>query len=111
MGWSHQMNPYMKASISNVYQTMVMLDDKETEVVQSKERRAYVKVNMEGIVLLVVKYASMNMPVSQDLPFNLRTCSVDTSCFGLRLFDSESEFSLFYKDSTESWRTVGDVPW
>lgn len=30
---------------------------------------------------------------------------------GLRLFENDSEFSLFYKDGDENWRRVGDVPW
>ncbi|KAE8692333.1 hypothetical protein F3Y22_tig00110840pilonHSYRG00096 [Hibiscus syriacus] len=31
---------------------------------------------------------------------------------GLRLFELESEFLLFYKDDTEdNWKNVGDVPW
>lgn len=30
---------------------------------------------------------------------------------GLRLFESGSEFSLWYKDRDEQWRVVGDVPW
>ncbi|KAI3914206.1 hypothetical protein MKW92_013013 [Papaver armeniacum] len=111
MGWSHQLNnPYMKASISNVYQTMVMLDDEETEVVQSKERWAYVKVNMEGIVIgrkvCIHEHAGFT-----SLAIQLEDMFGRHSMFGLRLFDTESEFSLFYKDSTESWRTVGDVPW
>ncbi|RZC61395.1 hypothetical protein C5167_023145 [Papaver somniferum] len=111
IGWSHQLNnPYMKASISNVYQTMVMLDDEETEVVQSKERWAYVKVNMEGIVIgrkiCIHEHAGFT-----SLAIQLEDMFGRHSMFGLRLFDTESEFSLFYKDSTESWRTVGDVPW
>lgn len=33
------------------------------------------------------------------------------SVSGLRLFQVGSEFSLFYKDRDDNWRTVGDVPW
>ncbi|KAK4479901.1 hypothetical protein RD792_015445 [Penstemon davidsonii] len=34
------------------------------------------------------------------------------SMCGLRLFQDDSQFSLFYKDDkNELWRTVGDVPW
>ncbi|MCL7037985.1 hypothetical protein MKW94_004531 [Papaver nudicaule] len=111
MGWSHQLNPYMKTPISNVYQhTMVMLDDEETGAVQSKERWAYVKVNMEGIVIgrkvCILEHAGYT-----SLAIQLEDMFGRHSMSGLRLFDSESEFSLFYKDSTESWRTVGDVPW
>ncbi|KAI3976538.1 hypothetical protein MKX01_008396 [Papaver californicum] len=106
MGWSHQLNPYMKASISNVYHSMVMLDDEETEVVQSKERWAYVKVNMEGIVI------GRKVCIHEHAGFTSLAIQLedmfDTACPDYAYFDTESEFSLFYKDSTECWRTVGD---
>ncbi|KAI3946425.1 hypothetical protein MKX01_017641 [Papaver californicum] len=111
MGWSHhQLNPYMKASMSNVCHSMVMLDDEETEVVQSTERWAYVKVNMEGIFIgrkvCIHEHAGFT-----SLAIQLEDMFGRHSMSGLRLFDTESEFALFYKDSTECWRTVGDVPW
>ncbi|KAL8248489.1 hypothetical protein R6Q59_005357 [Mikania micrantha] len=30
---------------------------------------------------------------------------------GLRLFESDSEFALWYKDRDEQWRIAGDIPW
>ncbi|KZV42108.1 hypothetical protein F511_11704 [Dorcoceras hygrometricum] len=30
---------------------------------------------------------------------------------GLRLFEVGSQFTLFYKDIDEQWRTIADVPW
>ncbi|KAH7516466.1 hypothetical protein FEM48_Zijuj10G0138200 [Ziziphus jujuba var. spinosa] len=71
--------------------------DEEGEGVQSKERWAYVKVNMDGIIV------------------GRKVCILDhggrQSLSGLRLFQAGSEFSLFYKDRDENWRIVGDVPW
>ncbi|XP_022150662.1 auxin-responsive protein IAA32-like [Momordica charantia] len=30
---------------------------------------------------------------------------------GLKLFETDSEYNLFYKGGDEIWRSVGDVPW
>lgn len=42
-----------------------------------------------------------------DVCFLLGKLSVS----GLRLFQADSSFLLFYKDKYEQWRKVGDVPW
>ncbi|KAI4357743.1 hypothetical protein L6164_001674 [Bauhinia variegata] len=84
--------------------------DEEIEGVQSNERWAYVKVNMDGVtigrkicILDHGSYSSLAMKL-EDM-FGSQTFS------GLKLFKSGSEYSLFYKDREENWRTVGDVPW
>lgn len=38
-------------------------------------------------------------------------CSGMQSVSGLRLFETESEFSLVYRDKEGTWRNAGDVPW
>ncbi|XP_038680537.1 auxin-responsive protein IAA32 [Tripterygium wilfordii] len=82
----------------------------ETEGVQSKERWAYVKVNMDGVVVgrkvCMVDHGSYSSLVHQ-----LEEMFGTQSISGLRLFHAGSEFSLVYKDREENWKNVGDVPW
>ncbi|XVE92613.1 hypothetical protein REPUB_Repub01dG0113200 [Reevesia pubescens] len=75
--------------------------DDEAEGVQSRERRAYVKVNMDGVMKLLVLTLLRLLFASRR---GWHTSS------GLRLFEVESEFSMFYKDTEDNW-SVGDVPW
>lgn len=84
--------------------------DEEAEGVQSKERGAYVKVNMDGIVI-GRKVCVLGHSCYSSLAFQLEDMFGRQSVSGLRLFQVGSEFSLFYKDSDDNWRTVGDVPW
>ncbi|GMY18453.1 auxin-responsive protein IAA32-like [Fagus crenata] len=84
--------------------------DEETDVVQSKERWAFVKVNMDGVVvgrkICILDHGSFS-----SLALQLEEMFGRQSASGLRLFQAGSEFSLFYKDRDENWRAVGDVPW
>ncbi|PRQ40284.1 putative transcription factor interactor and regulator AUX-IAA family [Rosa chinensis] len=84
--------------------------DEEAEGVQSKERWAYVKVNMDGIVI-GRKVCVIDHSGYSSLAFQLEDMFGRQSVSGLRLFQVGSEFSLFYKDTDDNWRTVGDVPW
>ncbi|XP_007224495.2 auxin-responsive protein IAA32 [Prunus persica] len=84
--------------------------DEEAEGVQSKERWAYVKVNMDGIII-GRKVCILDHSSYSSLAFQLEDMFGRQSVSGLRLFQTGSEFSLFYKDRDDNWRTVGDVPW
>nr|XP_011464084.1 PREDICTED: auxin-responsive protein IAA32 [Fragaria vesca subsp. vesca] len=84
--------------------------DEEAEGVQSKERWAYVKVNMDGIVI-GRKVCVLDHSGYSSLAFQLEDMFGRQSVSGLRLFQVGSDFSLFYKDRDDNWRTVGDVPW
>ncbi|XP_043700153.1 auxin-responsive protein IAA32-like [Telopea speciosissima] len=82
----------------------------ETEGVQSKERWAYVKVNMEGVVV-GRKVCMLDHCSYSSLALQLEDMFGGHCVSGLQFFQAESEFSLLYKDINENWRTVGDVPW
>ncbi|KAA0034586.1 auxin-responsive protein IAA32 [Cucumis melo var. makuwa] len=88
-------------------------EDHTDQVVQSKEQHqkwAYVKVNMDGVIVgrkvCIFQNASYSTLALQLEDMFGRQCES-----GLRLFENDSEFSLFYKDGDENWRSVGDVPW
>ncbi|XP_059292254.1 auxin-responsive protein IAA32-like isoform X1 [Lycium ferocissimum] len=84
--------------------------DDEAEGIQSKEKFSYVKVNMDGVIvgrkICILEHSSYS-----SLAIQLEHMFGKHSMDGLRLFQDDSEFSLFYKDRDEQWRTVGDVPW
>ncbi|XVE75237.1 hypothetical protein DITRI_Ditri12bG0079600 [Diplodiscus trichospermus] len=84
--------------------------DDEADGVQSRERWAYVKVNMDG-VMVGRKVCMLNHGGYSGLARQLEEMFGRHTASGLRLFEVESEFSLFYKDMEENWREVGDVPW
>ncbi|XP_030954928.1 auxin-responsive protein IAA32-like [Quercus lobata] len=84
--------------------------DEEADGVQSKERWAFVKVNMDGIVV-GRKICILDHGGYASLALQLEEMFGRQSASGLRLFQAGSEFSLFYKDREENWRAVGDVPW
>lgn len=103
---------------------------------ESRGKLAYVKVNLDGLVVgrkvcLLDQGAYSTLALQLDDMFG-KPCSDSqlpaTSMFqkvlphefvfagmqtmsGLRLFQTESEFSLVYRDREGIWRTVGDVPW
>ncbi|XP_038893192.1 auxin-responsive protein IAA32-like [Benincasa hispida] len=86
--------------------------EEDAEVVQSKQQQRwdYVKVNMDGVIVgrkvCIFQHASYSTLALQLEDMFGRQCES-----GLRLFENDSEFSLFYKDGDENWRSVGDVPW
>ncbi|KEH44184.1 putative transcription factor interactor and regulator AUX-IAA family [Medicago truncatula] len=84
--------------------------DEEIEGVQSNERWAYVKVNMDG-VSIGRKICILDHGGYSSLAIQLEDMFGSQSVSGIRLFESGSEYSLFYKDSEDNWRTVGDVLW
>ncbi|XP_061973950.1 auxin-responsive protein IAA34 [Populus nigra] len=80
------------------------------EGVQSKDRWAYVKVNMDGVIV-GRKICILDHGGYSSLALQLEHMFGRQSASGLMLFQAGSEFCLFYKDREENWRTVGDVPW
>ncbi|XP_031251944.1 auxin-responsive protein IAA32-like isoform X2 [Pistacia vera] len=88
--------------------------DEEAEGIQSKERWAYVKVNMDGVIvgrkICVLDHEGYSS-MAHKLEEMFGMIPGRNSASGLRLFQAGSEFSLFYKDREENWRPVGDVPW
>ncbi|KAL3824103.1 hypothetical protein ACJIZ3_020132 [Penstemon smallii] len=89
--------------------------ESEPEGIQSKQRcwtmtSNYVKVNMDGVIVGRKICILHNMDYF-TLAFQLEDMFGKLCMCGLRLFEDDSEFSLFYKDKNELWRTVGDVPW
>ncbi|XP_022735017.1 auxin-responsive protein IAA32-like [Durio zibethinus] len=84
--------------------------DDEAEGVQSRERWAYAKVNMDG-VMVGRKVCMLDHVGYSGLARQLEEMFGSQTVSGLRLFEVESEFSLFYQDKEENWRNVVDVPW
>ncbi|KAL1568379.1 Iaa32p [Salvia divinorum] len=82
----------------------------ECEGIESKQRWSYVKVNMDGVVV-GRKVCLLHHMDYFTLALQLEDMFGKQSMSGLRLFESDSPFSLFYKDKNEQWRKVGDVPW
>ncbi|XP_020880179.1 auxin-responsive protein IAA32 isoform X2 [Arabidopsis lyrata subsp. lyrata] len=77
---------------------------------ESRGKYAYVKVNLDGLVVgrkvcLLDQGAYSTLALQLNDMFGMQTVS------GLRLFQTESEFSLVYRDREGIWRNVGDVPW
>ncbi|KAF8390091.1 hypothetical protein HHK36_024612 [Tetracentron sinense] len=109
LGWP-QLHSYMKSS--NRGHPMVVPEDcdDETEGVQSKQRWASIKVNMEGVIV-GRKVCILDHAGYSSLALQLEDMFGKHCVSGLRLFQAESEFSLFYKDINENWRTVGNAPW
>ncbi|KAK6921691.1 AUX/IAA domain [Dillenia turbinata] len=105
MNWQ-QLNTYLKSSSRATMDAC----DEEGEGVQSKERWAYVKVNMEG-VLVGRKVCIPDHADYSSLALQLEEMFGRYSLCGLRLFQAGSDFSLFYQDTKDNWRAVGDVPW
>ncbi|KAK8643517.1 hypothetical protein V6N13_012810 [Hibiscus sabdariffa] len=101
-----------KKSLNTGYSELAPKDcDDEAEGVQSKERWAYVKVNMDG-VLVGRKVCMLDHGGYLGLARQLEEMFGRHTASGLRLFEFESDFLLFYKDDMENaWKNVGDVPW
>ncbi|XP_050224675.1 auxin-responsive protein IAA32-like isoform X2 [Mercurialis annua] len=110
MAWPHQGNPSSRHSNSGYQGNTSQECDEDAEGVQSKEKWAYVKVNMDGVVvgrkLCILDHGGYSsLAVQLEDMFGRQTVA------GLRLFQPGSGFCLFYKDREENWRAVGDVPW
>ncbi|GMN38643.1 hypothetical protein TIFTF001_007873 [Ficus carica] len=84
--------------------------EEDGEGIQSKERWAYVKVNMDGAIV-GRKVCILDHGSYSSLALQLEDMFGRQLASGLRLFQSGSEFLLFYKDRYENWRSVGDLPW
>ncbi|XP_027097664.2 auxin-responsive protein IAA32-like [Coffea arabica] len=106
----HQLHPRMKNSKTDYPQNMVGNHDDETEGIQSKERWSYVKVNMDGVIV-GRKICILDHMGYSDLALQLEEMFGKQSVYGLRLFQSNSEYSLLYRGRDEHWRTVDEVPW
>uniref|UniRef100_A0A5B7BKX5 Auxin-responsive protein n=1 Tax=Davidia involucrata TaxID=16924 RepID=A0A5B7BKX5_DAVIN len=106
----HQLHPQLKRSKMGYPRSVTEDNDDEIEGVQSKERWAYVKVNMDGVIV-GRKICILDHMGYSSLALQLEDMFGRQSTSGLQLFHAGTEFSLFYKDRDENWRTVGDVPW
>ncbi|XP_060969114.1 auxin-responsive protein IAA32-like isoform X1 [Cannabis sativa] len=84
--------------------------EEEGEGIQSKERWVYVKVNMDGVIV-GRKVCILDHGSYSSLALQLEDMFGRQTVSGLRLFQDRSEFTLFYKDRYENWRSVGDIPW
>ncbi|GAV90983.1 AUX_IAA domain-containing protein [Cephalotus follicularis] len=108
--WTHQADSKLKSSNTRYRRLMPEECDDEAEGIQSKERWAYVKVNMDGVVvgrkICIVDHSGFS-----SLVFQIEDMFGRHAANGLRLFQASSIYSLFYKDRDENWRAVGDVPW
>ncbi|KAJ9548932.1 hypothetical protein OSB04_021475 [Centaurea solstitialis] len=78
---------------------------------QSREQQSdFVKVNMDG-VLIGRKICVLDHSGYLSLAYQLEDMFGRQSFGGLRLFESGSAFSLWYKDQDGRWKIAGDVPW
>ncbi|KVH01120.1 auxin-responsive protein IAA32-like [Cynara cardunculus var. scolymus] len=75
-----------------------------------KQQSDFVKVNMDGVPI-GRKICVLDHSSYLSLAYQLEAMFGRQSLGGLRLFESGSEFSLWYKDQDEQWKIVGDVPW
>ncbi|KAM7275265.1 hypothetical protein ACFE04_017131 [Oxalis oulophora] len=109
--WPHQANSHEK-NLNRGFRMLMPEDcEDEAEGVQSKQRRwAYVKVNMDGVVV-GRKICILEHNGYSSLVVQLEDMFGKHSDNGLGLFQTHGEYSLFYKDRDENWRPVGDVPW
>ncbi|GAB4840328.1 hypothetical protein Ancab_021095 [Ancistrocladus abbreviatus] len=103
--WPNMKNPDMEYPKGNAE-----VGDEEAEGVQSKERWAYVKVNMDGVVV-GRKICILDHLGYSSLALQLEDMFGRQSISGLQLFQAGSEFCLFYKDREGNWRSACDVPW
>ncbi|XP_057481540.1 auxin-responsive protein IAA32-like [Actinidia eriantha] len=106
----HELNPELKSSKMGYPTKNSEYCDDERGGARSKERWAYVKVNMEGVIVGRKICIIEDMDYS-SLAFQLEDMFGNQCLSGLQLFQAGTEFSLFYKDRDENWRAVGDVPW
>ncbi|XP_028757862.1 auxin-responsive protein IAA32-like [Neltuma alba] len=109
MDWP-QPNLNLKSSSTMHSKSVPENFDEEIEGVQSNDRWAYVKVNMDGVTV-GRKICVLDHEGYPSLANQLENMFGSKSVSGLKLFQSESEYLLFYKDREDHWRTVGDVPW
>ncbi|GFP84687.1 auxin-responsive protein iaa32 [Phtheirospermum japonicum] len=105
----HNLHPQLKRA-ANLNPSFKQYCDEESEGIQSKQRWTYVKVNMDGVIV-GRKICILDNMDYLSLALRLEDMFGKQSMAGLRLFQAESQFSLFYKDNDEQWRAVGDVPW
>ncbi|CAA7046413.1 unnamed protein product [Microthlaspi erraticum] len=77
---------------------------------RSRRRWGYVKVTMDGFVV-GRKVCVLDHGGYSTLAHQLEDMFGMQSVSGLRLFQTESEFSLVYRDEEGTWRNAADVPW
>ncbi|XP_073148739.1 auxin-responsive protein IAA32 [Henckelia pumila] len=109
----HQLHPHMKRA--NDLNTHIIkendLNDEFSERSHSKQCwTSYVKVSMDGVIVgrkvcIIDHMDYLSLALQLEDMFGKYTIS------GLRLFQVGSQFSLFYKDIDEQWRTIADIPW
>ncbi|XP_057530139.1 auxin-responsive protein IAA32 [Amaranthus tricolor] len=108
MEWPYLQSVHLKSPKCSTTNPNECCED--LEGVQSKQRWAYVKVNMDGVVV-GRKICLRDHTGYASLALLLEDMFGGLTAFGLHLFQRGSEFSLFYKDRDENWRSAGDVPW
>ncbi|KAI3825057.1 hypothetical protein L1987_06533 [Smallanthus sonchifolius] len=108
----NQLHPYESPDTGTIYpsKTNDNVVDVRNMSQRHKQRSNFVKVNMDG-VLIGRKIRVLDHSSYLSLATQLEDMFGKQSLCSLRLFESGSEFSLWYKDRDEQWRIAGDVPW
>ncbi|XP_076915797.1 auxin-responsive protein IAA32-like [Bidens hawaiensis] len=101
----NQLHPYQSQddTVDNVV-------DERNMFQRTKQQSDFVKINMDG-VLIGRKICVLDHSSYLSLATQLEDMFGKQSSCSLRLFESGSEYSLWYKDRDEQWRIAGDVPW
>ncbi|XP_071695438.1 auxin-responsive protein IAA32-like [Rutidosis leptorrhynchoides] len=112
VGWN-QLHPFGNQDIGVIYPRKIdnNVVNEKSNIFQGREQQSdFVKVNMDG-VLIGRKICVLDHSSYLSLASQLEDMFGKQSRVGLRLFESSSEFALWYTDRGEQWRIAGDVPW
>ncbi|KAD7478821.1 hypothetical protein E3N88_01957 [Mikania micrantha] len=107
-----ELHPYESSHTGVVYPGKIVNNvvDGRNMIQRSKHQSDFVKINMDG-VLIGRKISVVDHSSYLSLAAQLEDMFGKQSLRGLRLFESGSEFALWYKDRDEQWRIAGDIPW
>ncbi|XP_076949234.1 auxin-responsive protein IAA32-like [Bidens hawaiensis] len=100
----NQLHPYQSPDMGD------NVVDERNMFQRTKQQSYFVKVNMDG-VLIGRKLCVLDHSSYLSLATQLENMFGKQSSCSLRLSESGSEYSLWYKDRDEQWRIAGDVPW
>ncbi|KAF5764172.1 putative transcription factor interactor and regulator AUX-IAA family [Helianthus annuus] len=108
----NQLHPYESSDTSVGYprKTTDNVVDERNMFQRSKHQGDFVKVNMDG-VLIGRKICVLDHSSYLSLASQLEDMFGKQALCSLQLFESGSDFSLWYKNRDEKWRIAGDVPW
>ncbi|MFS8018068.1 putative transcription factor interactor and regulator AUX-IAA family [Helianthus anomalus] len=108
----NQLHPYESSDTSVGYprKTTDNVVDEGNMFQRSKHQGDFVKVNMDG-VLIGRKICVLDHSSYLSLASQLEEMFGKQALCSLQLFESGSDFSLWYKNRDEQWRIAGDVPW